>query len=81
MSKTTTQSISADEWLRIRDHVAKEVKSAHPRIESSTSVKISEHLLRIGLIDLDTTHALVTPPPAVPDPDDEWVDPTEGEND
>ncbi len=79
MSNITTQAISADEWLKIRDKVASEVKAAHPRIEPSTSTKISEHLLRIGLIDLDTTHDLVTPKPATPDPDDERVAPTEAE--
>jgi len=61
MSKNTTQSISAAQWLEIRDHVAAKLKQAHPRLETATAVKLAEHLLRIGLIDLDDALAAITP--------------------
>lgn len=70
MSTMTSEKISADEWLAIRDLVADCVQKAHPRMQADSTVKISEQLIRLGLIDLDEAHRIVFPP-AEPEPEPE----------
>lgn len=61
MSDTTTEMISADQWLRIRDAVAADIRAARPRMEQSTAVAIAEYQLRTGQIDLDVLHDRIRP--------------------
>lgn len=53
MSAATTSTITAADWLDIRDHVAKEVKTATTGTRAETCVNIAERLLRNGFIDID----------------------------
>ena len=44
--------LTAGEWLAVRSRVASEIKAAHSQLHESTSVKIAEHLLEVGAVDV-----------------------------
>ena len=46
-----TTTISAQQWLEVRDRVAAEIRAAH-RIEPQNGVKIAEALLKGNFIDV-----------------------------
>lgn len=65
----TTKDITAEQWLDIRDHVARTVKSgATSGTRNETTVAIAEKLLRSGLVDIDAVLVAIAPAPPKPTP-------------
>lgn len=59
---TTTKDITAEQWLDIRDEVAKAVKAgATPNTRTETTVAIAERLLRKGYVDIDAVLEAIAP--------------------
>lgn len=62
MSTKTNETITAADWLDVRDKIASEIQPV-TSVQASTRIAIAERLLRKGFIDIDEVHRVLHPQP------------------